>query len=468
MSNTKKWWRPTSLPIRLSILFLISILFLEIILFSLLYRNILNDRVTEEIERLMARGNSYSNVLEDHFDRSTLVHISQIESETDTKVAILNNNHQIVITSTSFDSQMRNAIFSSSLPSREQSSILVSDWRNQPNLITISPVNGTLSPTGFVYMFLPTKKIVDIEFNLQKRFFFMTIFALTLTMCMAIFLSRFVASPINRLNIATKKLLNGNAVSLTEEKRRDEIGDLARTIQQMSTDLEKLKMERTNFFTDLAHELRTPVTYICGYSEILKNEKLKDETRAQAVRVIHNEGLHLTKLISDVFELARMDTTSFKLQRKNVSLEAVYDEAVRIGETIAESYNYMFESKLTGDKSINLLVDADRLLQVFRIIFTNACVHSEGEALSFRMDVLNHGVTFEISDDGKGIPLDEQQKIFERLYRVEKSRSRETGGSGLGLAIAKQIILHHEGMIEVSDNTPKGTTFTVCLKIMKN
>ncbi|MCC5891042.1 HAMP domain-containing sensor histidine kinase [Exiguobacterium sp.] len=460
-------WR-NSLPFRISLVFLLTTLLIESVLFMLLYHTLLGERVVEEIDRLESRAESHASVLAMSFDKETISHVATMESETDTKVAIVAPNHELLDTSNRFPDVLSTFVRDASDQATfDQTVVLETDWENKPYLAVRTPIDSMDEATryGYVYMFLPTEIIHGISHRLQLRFLYITAIALIVTALTFLLLSRLISNPIQQLRRATENVLTRPDELTLPTSRVDEIGELARSIESMSRELSRLKTERNQFLSNLAHEIKTPLTYLQGYAEIASKPQTPAALKDQSIQTILEESQALTELVENAFQLAQLDENTFTLHQDEIILSDLCDDLTRVLTSMFRVTPIVFESRLSISSAAALRIDHNRIIQVFRALGHNAIVHSEASHVTLDGVLKKDTITFTLQDDGKGIPEADLPYIFERLYRVEKSRSRRTGGSGLGLAIAQQIIQYHEGSLDVASNR-SGTTFTITLPLL--
>lgn len=461
-------FRRNSLPFRISLIFLLTTLLIEGVLFLLLYHTLLGERVVEEIDRLESRAESHANVLSMSFDDETIGHVATMESETDTKVAITAPDHSIVRTSNRFPDALSTLIQTEAeRGDAETTTVLEDDWENKPYLAVRTPVESMDGETreGYVYMFLPTEIIHGISHRLQLRFLYITGIAVAITILTFLLLSRLISNPIQLLRRATENVLTNPDELTLPTSREDEIGELARSIEAMSLELSRLRKERNQFLSDLAHEIKTPLTYLQGYAEIASKPQTPSSLKEQSIQTILEESQALTELVENAFQLAQLDENTFRLHREDVAAGALCEDLRRMLSAMFRVTPIAFESRTAcAMKGVHLQLDRNRVLQVFRAIGHNAIEHSEACHVFFDMHRTAESLCFTIRDDGKGIPEQDLPHIFDRLYRVEKSRSRRTGGSGLGLAIASQIVRLHAGTLSVNSDG-FGTIFTIELPL---
>jgi two-component system, OmpR family, phosphate regulon sensor histidine kinase PhoR len=229
------------------------------------------------------------------------------------------------------------------------------------------------------------------------------------------------------------------------------------------TELKNLEQMRKDFVANVSHELKTPITSIKGFSETLLDGAMKDEdTLKSFLEIILTESDRLQSLIQDLLELSKIEKHGFELSLEKQEVSELVGEVLPILKDRAEKKDITihthFESQGVAE------IDSYRLKQVFINLISNAIVYTpQGGDVTISITEDRENVHVSIKDNGIGISEEELPRIFERFYRVDKARSRNSGGTGLGLAIVKHIIEAHEGKIEVKSEVNKGTTFTVCL-----
>lgn len=243
----------------------------------------------------------------------------------------------------------------------------------------------------------------------------------------------------------------------------DELGELARSITVLARDLKHLKEERSEFLSSISHELRTPLTYIKGYADVARRKNIEGSERDRYLDIIYEESEKLTDMVKDLFDLAKMDQNMFVIHREKVQLCAYL-------RGICEKMRPAFKEKgieLEADcqKEIHVMIDPLRFEQVLLNLLDNAIKYS-GSSTKVTLSVKREKgeVVIEIKDEGRGIPEEHLPFIFERFYRVDKSRSRDLGGTGLGLSIAKELVEANKGRMEVKSEAGKGSTFLIWIE----
>jgi signal transduction histidine kinase len=282
-----------------------------------------------------------------------------------------------------------------------------------------------------------------------------------LALLLAFFLSRRITAPVQSLASAARNLGKGDFSQRAAVKSRDELGELASTFNSMAAELEKADKLRRELVADVAHELRTPLSNIKGYLEGIQDGVVRPDEAT--IKLIYEEVELLSRLVDDLHELALAESGGLGLEKQVCDIrDIVQDVAGAMGYQIA---NKRLKLRLDLPESAALaLVDAHRIGQVVRNLLSNAINFTpEGGEIAVSVKCTKDEVVVSVADTGPGIPQEELPYIFERFYRVDKSRSRATGGSGLGLTIARRLVEAHGGQLEVESELGKGSVFTVKL-----
>ncbi|MGB7190610.1 MAG: ATP-binding protein [Acidobacteriaceae bacterium] len=229
------------------------------------------------------------------------------------------------------------------------------------------------------------------------------------------------------------------------------------------TEVARAEQMRRDFIANVSHELRTPLTSISGYVETLLEggEELSEHTR-EFLAVILKNATRMTRLTEDLLALASVESGDYKVNTHPVAASALVRDAIHALAGMVMDLNVKLEAAETTDTMV--LGDEDALTQVFGNLIENAVKYGRsGERVLVGARDRNGVVEFFVQDFGAGIASEHLPRIFERFYRVDKARSRESGGTGLGLSIAKHIVLAHGGMIRVESELGAGATFLFTL-----
>lgn len=281
--------------------------------------------------------------------------------------------------------------------------------------------------------------------------------ALGITWIMAQILSR----PLVKMQEATRKIAVGDLETRLNIISNDEIGSLAGAINNLAEDLQRYRDTRQEFFANISHELRTPITFLEGYTKVIK-DRLYDteEEKDKYLDIIRGEALRLQHLVDDLFELAKMEEGKISLSLEWIDLAEIADNAVRKIRLKAGDKGLELNTHINNSIPL-ILGDGMRMEQVLINLLENAVRYTDKGGIHINLNENSSYIYLIVEDTGIGIPETELPFIFERFYRVEKSRSRQYGGTGLGLSIAKKLVELQGGEILVSSKMGDGTRFEI-------
>jgi signal transduction histidine kinase len=280
---------------------------------------------------------------------------------------------------------------------------------------------------------------------------------------LSILLARSIVRPVEQLTSAARGMSDGNLHQRVEVRSPHEIGVLANAFNSMADSRMQLEGLRRNLVNDVAHELRTPLANLQGYLEVLRDGLT--EPTPEILGVLHDESLLLNGLVADLQELALAEAGQLPLMRAPVELHEPILNALDAIRPQAEARHLTLDSNLP-DVLPEVLVDTSRLSQILRNLLRNAVTHTPpGGRIDVRASMANNQVEIAVQDTGHGIEAEHLPFIFDRFYRADPARARDTGGSGLGLAVVKNLVEAHGGTITASSTINAGSTFTFTLPI---
>lgn len=278
-----------------------------------------------------------------------------------------------------------------------------------------------------------------------------------------VLIARVVSAPVSAMARAASEIGQGDLTIAVPVRGSQELRELAQTFNTMAADLRHAAQARRNLMGDIAHELRTPLAVLEGNLRAA----LDEVTPLDPVGIAHlySQTRHLTRLVNDLRELALAESRALPLDRQPTDVAELIAESVQALAPLAEETGVTLASEVTALPLVS--VDPGRLRQVLFNLLTNALRHtSPGGSVTVRATSDGAKVRLEVRDSGEGLSPDQLEVVFERFYRADSSRSRETGGSGLGLAIVKAICDAHGGRVQASSaGKGHGSTFTVTLPV---
>lgn len=287
--------------------------------------------------------------------------------------------------------------------------------------------------------------------------------AVLLATGLTLFLSQRLARPLVQMEAVTKEISKGNYQMAVPIQGEDEIARLGRAINELALHLDHIESSRKEFLADISHELRTPLSYIRGYSQVLFEHLVQSESEHdQYLRVIYDESARIEQLIENLFSLAQADEGILRVNKEAVDITHLIDTVIRRVDRKATVK--AIQIRYSENEPVMVFADPLRIEQVLFNLLDNAIRYNrEGGLVLIHMIKESKRIRVAVYNTGPGIPEADLPFVWDRLYRVEKSRSRKLGGTGLGLAIVKQIIDQHDGTVEVESQEGSGTTFSFTL-----
>lgn len=297
--------------------------------------------------------------------------------------------------------------------------------------------------------------------TLNSSFLLSIFIALAFGLVISIFLSRQISLPLTQITNTANKIRAGNleARSLVVSKTK-EIDDLSTSINYLAKTLKKQELLRKRLTSDMAHELRTPLTNLKSHIEAIL-DKVWEPTE-EVLTGFYDEIQRLIKLVNGLNDIAKLEQTTSILNKSKFNLSLELKKIITSFKPLYETSGLKINSNLTPN--LEILMDKDKFKQVIYNLLSNALKYSKknGEVL-VTLSSLKDTMIIEIKDDGIGISEKDLPFIFERFYRSDESRDKNTGGTGIGLTIVKNIVEAHNGNIKVTSSLGVGTTFVITL-----
>ncbi|MGW8226397.1 MAG: sensor histidine kinase [Anaerolineales bacterium] len=272
------------------------------------------------------------------------------------------------------------------------------------------------------------------------------------------FLSRSILRPVDELISAARAMEKGDLSQRVTVSTKGELGELAHAFNAMAEGLTRLEQLRQNMVTDVAHELRTPLSNVRGYLEALRDGVVKPTP--ETIASVYEEAMLLNRLVDDLQELALAEAGQLKLVCQPVDIRQVIDKAVQSLKTQALEKEIDLIAVLQDNLPL-VNADAERMGQVLRNLLKNAIINTPvGGEIRIQARLIDSQVEVSVQDNGMGISAEHLPYVFERFYRADQSRARETGGAGLGLAIVKQLVEAQGGQVDIDSQVDGGTRIT--------
>ncbi len=384
---------------------------------------------------------------------ATIIQNDNSTSPTDPiRPLVLVDNHGNVVFST--DVQFQNQ-----KPSADQVAFGVPIWANGQIVGLLIP---TFPPRGSVSRPPANDYIARINQDLLVG----ALGAVALSLLLGLFFSSTLTRPLKDLINATRDVAQGNLEREVPVRSKDELGDLTKSFNKMSSQLKQSRDLRRNMTADIAHELRTPLSIILGHTEALSEGKLAPSP--ETFDIVYDEAKQLSLLVEDLRTLSLSEAGELTLTFQPVSPTDLIDRVSGAYLPKVRTANISLETEADSNLP-DVNADSYRIVQVFGNLMENALRYTpSGGRIKLSARSGSTGIEFRVQDSGPGISEVDLPHIFDRFYRGDKSRSRQDGGSGLGLAISKSIIQAHSGQIWAESALNEGTTIVFVLPKFKN
>jgi signal transduction histidine kinase len=275
---------------------------------------------------------------------------------------------------------------------------------------------------------------------------------------LTLLLSQSILRPVDELTSAARAMEKGDLSQRVTVRTKGELGELANAFNAMAEGLKRLEQLRRNMVTDVAHELRTPLSNVRGYLEALQ-DGIVDPT-PETIASVHEEAMLLNRLVDDLQELAMAEAGQLHLVKQPVDIQEMVEKSVQSMSAQASEKDVTVEVHLAENLPL-VEADPERMGQVLRNLLQNAVVNTPpGGHILVVASPNDTQIKVSVKDSGVGISAEHLPYVFERFYRADRSRDRSTGGAGLGLAIVKQLVEAQGGQVEIDSQVDIGTTVT--------
>ncbi len=358
---------------------------------------------------------------------------------------------------------MRDSI-KSALDGGQASDILKSDSGTELLCVAV-PITVDEENMGAVYLTASTVKITSIISSVRTGMFVFAGVVCVLIAILSFLLSRALMSPLEGFIKVAREISKGNFSERMDVKGEGEVAQLSEAMNYMCAELEHLDERRRKFVSDASHELKTPMATIKLLCDsIVSTENPDMDMVKEFLNDLSDEIDRLTRLIESLLTLTKLDSSETVLKPVLVDFGVLLKKAEKSLLTMATKKSITLHTEILTDDMHPIMVDYDKIWEAVYNIIDNAIKYSKPEStVKISASATKDVLTVEISDNGDGIPDEYKERIFERFYRLDDSRARETGGTGLGLSIAKETVEMHNGSIKVLDNEAGGSTFVISL-----
>jgi signal transduction histidine kinase len=327
----------------------------------------------------------------------------------------------------------------------------------------IFPIKGENGLIGFIYIYVPLAAVQDVFRGsipiilIVGTLFFFILFLVVNQVWRSLF------RPLQDLQQLSYEVSKGNYSNRIQSYRDDEIGQLTKAFNLMSLSLEQQEERKKEFTSNIVHEIRTPLTYISGYTHVLKEKIYSSPEEAESyLTTIEKETDRLNKLITDLVELNHLQEELYTLDMQPIAIAQLVVETIDLFTIHIAEKQLLLELNIVED--LILTGDPKRIQQIFYNIIDNAIKYSVSNGTLSVMLMKKEGLLqFQVTNDGILIDDEDIKRIGDRFFRTDKARNRTTGGTGLGLPIVKEIIRLHKGTFSLTSDAVTGTTVTIQL-----
>ncbi|MCR6105128.1 HAMP domain-containing protein [Salipaludibacillus agaradhaerens] len=321
--------------------------------------------------------------------------------------------------------------------------------------------------TGYVFIDQDTEELNSARLKLLLLLVVMGAITLGIGYVLVSYLTRKISNPLNEMSQRTEDIAKGDFDIELHVTGKDEVGRLGENIRQMTIQLKEFRDSRRQFISHISHDLRTPITYIKGYSALMKDAtQAEQEDWRRHLSVIYEEAKRMENLVSDLFLLTKLEEGKIQLEVAPLYVRSWL-------EALIESRAIMFDQKeITASLAIGpnlenttVMLDSFRVAQALINLLENAIRFTPvGGKICLACYLEEDNVVFKVTDTGEGMGKKTTTYIWQRFYKGDPSRSRNNGGTGLGLAIVKQIAEAHDGFVDVTSEPGKGSSFYMYIK----
>jgi signal transduction histidine kinase len=461
-----------SIFLRLLISYVLTVLLgLCVVGFSMAY--ITKDYIMDSKQEDMVRKAKKVNLAIQEFNemndnaRSMLIFLDQ---SFDSRIWVFDTQGKIVATSSKDELSIGKSVDKSivkKVENGENTEVNLNfDDMMEPMVSVVVPWGKEDHVYGGIILYSPVTDINDAIQSIRETILWVTLIGIVLSSTVAFYMSWTISHPIQMIDRAASKIGMGDYSGRIDTRFKDEIGDLAGTINQMAEKLEqsdnekrKLEQLRLDFLANASHELRTPLTAMQGFLEALQDGLIDDGGRQKYYEIIYKETIHMNRLVDDIMDLTRLENKEITLSRHPVDVKSLLQKVLFKFTQEAEDHGTKIELRILEPLPL-VFVDPDRLEQILNNLVKNAVKFTENGLITIAADEDGAFIRLTVTDTGIGISKTDQELIWERLFKVDRGYSNKQKGTGLGLAIVKQLVELHEGRISVNSEVGEGTTFT--------
>ncbi len=455
----------------------VAVILISLILLSVYILGALTDSLySSDRVKLFAKANIISDLItttEDITD-DTRYSISQILSGSNMRSIIVRTDFRVCFDSNEDSDMLGKVIIRESIneciKKGEQASSIKVDENGSTMMSVSVPLISGGKVVGAVYV---VQSLTDADTtikNIRKNLIIFSIIISILVAMLSLGLSLMTTAPIDNFISVSKEISKGNFNIKAKERGPAELVEMAKALNYMSAELDDYEQNRKKFVSDVSHELKTPlatIKLICD--SIVTTDNPEPEMIQDFLGDLSDEVDRLTRIVERLLTLTKMDSNQNSASLTPVDFEVMISAIVRKLSPNAEAKDIVLYTDYDALGLEPMMLDYDKIWEAIYNIVDNAIKYTpEGGFVKLGLEEKGKRLIVTIEDNGPGIPDEEKEKIFERFYRLDDSRTRDTGGTGLGLAIAKEAVLLHDGEISVQNAEAGGSVFVITLPYSGN
>jgi signal transduction histidine kinase len=423
-------------------------------------KNTTTDRLSLEISDCIDNGtldeSKYASLVEEY---KSDISIAIFLIEENRLSELHSSNHSIVI-----GSDENQELLSKWLNNASKNAELLYKTENSGELIFVrlAGVDSEGAPTHMMVLNTDLEPPYLTKIAMYSLMVVITIVALAIYIGVAFAVSRSISAPIESMSKKAKSLSLYDYDVTFDEKGPQEIRELAEALNSSTQELKKLSATQKELIANISHDLRTPLTMISGYSEVMRD--FPDEVTPENMQIIIDETARLNSLVNDLLTVSKLQSGTQSIDVKEISITRVINDTVKRYEKLLEHKDYTI--KFESDGEVFVLADETRLLQVVYNLINNAINYTgDDKTVTVKQEINDGVVRISVIDTGEGISEENLPLIWDRYYKVDKVHKRAILGTGLGLSIVKNILLLHGSRFGVSSEVGKGSIFWFEFKI---
>ena len=466
-----------------SMRFIISVMYSVVTLVTLILMctyvvGLMSDNLYHnETVNMFEKANIISDLAAEQWDMEPTVTAVRLADITERSLAgttircIVTNKSYTVLYDTNAESGLAGRVYMRDVLKRaldgEQAKVVSKDGTS--GYITVSvPINHNGEIVGGIYLAQNVTSIENTVESLGDSMIFFCCIILIIICMLSVGLSIAITAPLEEFKQTASEISKGNFKKRITSKGLSEFVQVGNSMNYMCDELSLIEERRRKFVSDVSHELKTPMASIKLVCDCITQSDYNPDMVKEFLGDMSEEVDRLTRIVERLLELTKLDGKVSELNLQECDIKVLLNQIVRKLSEIAKESDITIYRDFVDNEYSKLLIDEDKIYEALYNVVDNAIKYSHsGGYVKIDAKENENFVVISIEDTGDGIPDSEKEHIFDRFYRLDNSRSRETGGTGLGLSIAKEAINMHGGSIEILDGKDRGSIFKIFLPLLK-